>query len=913
MKRLRRPAFLGTIALLLAAVALGADRRGPFVQPPRSVRSRDIDQQHLRLELSFNWQRREVRGRAVHTLKPFVPLEEIVLDAADMQIEQVALADGRGHPKEKKLKFNTRGDKLTIALDRRYRPDEVIRLAIDYRLTEPERGVHFVVPDQGRQKNNSRVPQGDGSSLAGHRSATVPGKPGQSPTCLSPHCPREPEQVAMVWTQSEPVDARYWFPCFDSPTDRLTSEVLVTVPDGFLVLSNGVLAGKKANPDGTCTWHWVQKQSHVTYLMSVVTGEFEAYKQQWDGIPIVSYVPRGRLAEAARSFEKTPEMVKFFSEKIGYRYPWPKYTQICVDEYVVGGMEHTSATTLTQETLHDARAELDTSSDGLVSHELAHQWWGDLLTCKDWAEVWLNEGFATYFATLWTEHDLGPDEALWRRYREAESYFSEDEGRYRRPIVTYRYQKPWDMFDRHSYPKGARVLHMLRFVLGEERFWKAIGHYCRKHAFGTVETADLRTAIEESTGQGLNWFFDQWVYHGGHPEYQVSYEWDEPQKTVRLTVKQTQKVDELTPLFRMPVDIELVTPKETTRQRILVSKAEETFHFTLPERPRRVCFDPEDWILKKLVFEKSKQEWLDQAAHDEHLICRVRAVQALAGFTKDPEVLDALARAARHDEFWGVRQEAVRALGKFSGDRPRDVLLQAARQDGKSDVRREAIKALAGFSSPQTREALREIIRQDRSYYVAAEALRTLVQVDRPGCRPDLIAAINQESYEEVILRAAADGLAELGDREAARQFLALLECPSAGGATSPTQGPATPRRRAAVMSALARLGKGDPQITQALGRQLDDPRHWVRSAACEALGETGDPAAIELLLARRNKETVSRVVRAIDDNLAKLRQQQNDLQKIRQQLGVLQKENRQLGERLKKVERALTPSGKGD
>ena len=866
MKKLAVATFLGVMVLALAAVGLAADRRGPFAQPPRSVRSRDVDQQHLRLELQPNWERRELRGRAVHTLRPFVPLEEIELDAAEMKIEQVALADESGNPKENKLKFALRGEELTITLDHRYQPEELIRVAIDYRLTEPERGVYFVVPGKN-----------------------------------------DPKQVQMVWTHSEPVDARYWFPCVDSPADRLSSEILVTVPKDFFALSNGVLAGKKDNQDGSCTWHWVQEQSHVAYLLSMVAGEFEAYQQQWDGIPVVSYVPKGRLADAARSFEKTAEMVAFFSEQTGYRYPWPKYTQICVDEYIGGGMEHTSATTLTLETLHDARAHLDTSSDGLVSHELAHQWWGDLLTCKDWAEIWLNESFGTYFATLWTEHDLGRDEAAWRRYQEAESYFSEDQDRYRRPIVTYRYEKPWDMFDRHAYPKGARVLHMLRFVLGEERFWKAIRHYCRKHAFGTVETADLRTAIEETTGQGLNWFFDQWVYHGGHPEYEVSYQWDRQQKTVRLTVKQTQKVDELTPLFQMPVEIELVTPGETKRQRILVSKAEETFHFSLADqpsvgaRPRRVCFDPDDWILKKLRFEKSKEEWLDQAAEDEHLTCRVGAVQGLAQYTKDGEVLGVLAKVARNDPFWAVRQEAVKALGKFSGQPARDALLVAARQDGKSDVRREAVKALANFLHDQTREVLREIIRQDRSYYVAAEALRTLVQVDRAGCRTELLAAMPRESHEEVILKAAADGLAELGDQEAAQQFRALLD------------GPSAPRRRAAVMGALATLGQGDPKVTQSLGRQLDDARYWVRTAACEALGKTGDPegapAAIELLLARRDKEPFPRVLRVLDDNLAKLRQKQDKLEKVRQQLEGLQKENRQLEERLKKLEDALAPA----
>lgn len=856
MKRPRTVTLVAILLLSLPPIGLAAARRGPFTAPRRSVRSRDVDQRHLRLELKFNWERQEVRGRAIHTLIPFVPLQKIELDAAAMRVDRVGLVGGGHESNEEQLRFDSRGGKLTIRLDRRYRPDEAVRLAIDYRVTRPERGIHFVVPDRN-----------------------------------------EPDQARMVWTHSEPVDARRWFPCVDSPTDRFTSEVLVTVPEGLFVLSNGVLREKKDNPDGTRTWHWAQEQSHVSYLVSVVAGEFDAYEQQWDGIPVISYVPAGRLPDAARSFKKTPEMIAFFSRKIGYRYPWPKYAQICVDEYVAGGMEHTSATTLKLGTLHDQRAGLDVSSEGLVSHELAHQWWGNLLTCKDWAELWLNESFATYFATLWIEHDRGPDEAAWRRREEAESYFAEDKNRYRRPIVTYRYRQPGQMFDRHSYPKGARVLHMLRFVLDEEPFWRAIRHYCKKHAFDTVETADLRVAVEESTGQGLNWFFDQWVDHGGHPEYHVSHRWDEQRKTLRMTVKQTQKVDELTPLFRMPVDIELVTPGTTTRQRVWVAKREHTFHFPLDRRPRRVCFDPEDWILKKLTFEKSREEWLDQLRHDEHVICRFRAVRGLAKLAGENAVRDALAEAARGDKFWAVRQEAVRALGNFGGRAARDALLRAARQDCKSFVRREAIKTLAKFPHPKTRQALRRIIRHDRSYYAVAEALRALVQVDRAGCRPELLEAMQQESLQQVILKAAAEGLAELGCREVAEQFQTLLD------------GPCPPRRRAAVMNALARLGEGDPKVTEALGRHLDDARPWVRRAAGEALGKTGDRAAIDRLLARRRRETALSVLRTIDDSLDQLRGQQADLEEIRREIKALRRDNRRVSERLKKLEAAQAPA----
>jgi aminopeptidase N len=854
MKRLPAAVFTLLAVFLLAAAGIAEDRRGPFVHPPRSVRGRDFDQRHVRLELTFSLEDQKFTGRVVHRLVPFVPLGSIELDAAEMKVFKVVLADDRGHKLKGTgpLEFTHRGDRLSVTLDRAYLPSETIGLAIDYLVSQPEHGVHFVLPEV-----------------------------------------TEPDRPRMIWTQSEPEYARYWFPCFDSPNDRITSEILATVPDDFLVLSNGILKEKKDNGNGTRRWHWVQEQSHVTYLMSVVAGRFDAFEQSWKGIPVVSYVPQGRLSEAERSFEKTPAMIGFFSQISGYPYPWPKYSQICVEEYGWGGMEHTTATTLNVTTLHDARAHLDHTSDGLVAHELVHHWYGDLITCKDWAEIWLNESFATYFTTLWVEHDQGADEAVWRLHGEAESYFTEDAKRYRRPIVTYRYPTPGRMFDRHSYPKGARVLHMLRFVLGDDEFFKALRHYTKKHEFTTVETAQFRIAVEEATGQGLNWFFDQWLYHGGHPEYHVSHDWDAKQKSLRMTVKQTQKVDDLTPLFRMPIEIELVTPDETIVRKVTVSKAEQTFDFTLKQRPLRVCFDPNDWVLKKLTAHKSREEWLDQLANSARVICRARAVQGLREFNKDEDVAAALAEAAAKDPFWGVRQEAAKALAKFPGDGTRKALLGAAKSDPKSFVRRAAVKSLADFPHDETQAALREIVKSDRSYETAAEALRSLVKVDRANCRDDLLGALAVKSHREVILRAAADGLADLNDPVAASKLTAMLDSPT------------TADRRIAVLRALARLLGDGPGTLEILGRHLNDPHSEIRTAACEALAATGDPAAIDLLTARREKEENARMIQTIDDNLAKLRDKQTQLGKLRKDLDATKREDRKLRDRIKKLEDA--------
>lgn len=845
-----RNVLLGVLASFLAcSSALAQDRRGPFIHEPRSVRTREVDQKHIRLELRFDLDKQQFDGRAVLHLSPYKALSAVTIDAAGMKIKSVAAINQAPQKGERELKFETKGHSLIVKLGREYAIGENLQLAIQYQVSKPAHGAHFVVPD-----------------------------------------PSEPTQPKMVWTQGEPEFARFWYPCIDSSSDRLTSEILVTAADKYLVLSNGSLKEKKQNADGTKTWHWVQEKTHVTYLFSVVVGEFEALEQSWDGIPVLSYVPKGRLADAARSFDKTPAMLKYFSDKIGYRYPWPKYAQICVDEYAWGGMENTSATTLNLRTLHNERAHLDVSSINLVAHELAHQWWGDLLTCKDWGELWLNESFATYFATLWTEHDEGWDEAAWARHQEAKSYQDEDR-RVRRSIVNYRYNSPENMFDRHSYPKGGRVLHMLRFELGDELFWRALNHYISVNHFRSVETADLRIAIEESTGQGMNWFFDQWLYRGGHPDFVVDWNWDEANKTARVTIKQTQKVDDVTPLFRTAVELEFASPQATLIRRVNVSKAEETFHFQLEHRPTRVCFDPRDWILKTLKFEKSKEELLDQLARDQHVLPRVEAAQDLAKLVQDGDVVEALLRAARSDSFWAVRQAAIKALSKKSDDTVRKAFIDVAKSDAKSFVRREALAALGGFSHDETRQALREVIKRDPSYYAIAEALKTLLKIDRANCEADLLAALEVESNSEVIERSACDGLVELKSTKGAERLTELLKTSQ------------TPERRAVFIASLARLKPDNPASLKQLQEQLANERNHIRRIATEALVAIGSPQAVEWLQEQRGKEELQSMINTIDDAIAKIRNKERDVEQLRKELDEVRKQNKQLEERLKKLE----------
>ena len=369
--------------------------------------------------------------------------------------------------------FERRAGKLDIAFDPPIAAGASATIVVRYRVVRPRHGLFFVKPTAAR-----------------------------------------PNKIAHCWTQSQDENARYWFPCLDHPHSKQTTSTTVVVPKGIFALANGALVERKDEGDRT-TFRYEQKVPHSTYLMTMVAGPFAEVEQRAAGtqsVPVWYFVLPGRESDGERSFGKTPDMIDLFERRVGAPYPYARYSQIAVSDFIFGGMENTSATTQTDRTLHDERAHLDFCSEPLVSHELAHQWFGDLLTCRDWAHAWLNEGFATYFEAVWLESELGYDEYLYDAFGCAARYLDEDAERYRRPIVCNTYRDPIEIFDRHLYEKGAGVLHMLRGELGDARFWRSIRTYVERNAQRNVETIDLIRAIEEATGRNLRAFFDQWVF-----------------------------------------------------------------------------------------------------------------------------------------------------------------------------------------------------------------------------------------------------------------------------------------------------------------------------------------------------------------------------------------------------------------
>jgi aminopeptidase N len=428
MPQLRRTGFpwIALLALLFVHAQDGrADER--FTPPdtaPRYMPDREYDLLHLRLDLDFDWETRTVSGTATNTLSPLRPdTARLVFHAVGLDVTRVRLGeDGTELP----FSLDPAAQTLTVRLDRPRGPGDELRVAIDYS-ARPRAGLWFVGPD-----------------------AAYPKKPRQ------------------IWSQGEPNLNRQWFPSWDYPNDRATTEMVATVARPFTVVSNGRLAEVTDKPDGRRTFHWTMEQPHTTYLVSVVVSEFAKVTDAWKGIPIEYWVPPGREEEARVAFGSTPAMMEYFSTLTGRPYPFAKYAQTTVYDYMWGGMENITATTMTERTLHTARYDVDFSSEGLVSHELAHQWFGDLITCRSWDHLWLNEGFADYMTALWKGHAHGPDELAWEVDDLVQDHLSEARDKYIRPLDTLRYPAPISLFDAHSYQKGALVLHMIRGVLGEE-------------------------------------------------------------------------------------------------------------------------------------------------------------------------------------------------------------------------------------------------------------------------------------------------------------------------------------------------------------------------------------------------------------------------------------------------------------
>ncbi len=497
-----------------------------------------------------------------------------------------------------------------------------------------------------------------------------------------------------IWTQGEAHESQHWYPCFDYPNERSTSEVICHIAADMEVLSNGRKLSETIEDNGKKAVRWLQDKPHANYLICLVAGYFSKLEMRHGELELGFYSQPSVAEHASNSFDETDKMMEFFEEEIGIPFPWDKYDQVTIQDFTAGGMENTTLTTLTNNTIFSKQTENLQSSRGLVAHELAHQWFGDYVTCKDWSHLWLNEGFATYYAILYEGKRFGRDAMLYELYLDANDriFPSRDD---KRPIVYNQYQNPMEQFDFRSYPKGSWVLHMLRSQLGDETYRNCIREYIGKHALSDVVTDDLRQVIEDITGKPMDRFFDQWLYHSGHPRLKLSYEWMPETKLAKIHVEQTQPQHETSMLFELPAVLRFRLGDIYVDKALVISKDKEDFYFSLPTQPTTVRFDPEFTILAEVDFDKPDGMLLEDLKQLDDMIGRLLACKQLAS-RKTQEVTNALRKVMLEDPFFGVRRFAADALDRIKTAESQLALQESWNQQSDARVRSRVVDLMLG-------------------------------------------------------------------------------------------------------------------------------------------------------------------------------------------------------------------------
>ncbi len=782
---------VGIIILIFFTITLFNPLHG---QDPLSIRengqapSHNYDVIHYKLDIRVDEVAKSISGKTTITLIPQFPkLETVLLNAGEMTIKRVTINNGA------ELKFDSTTYMLNVHLDKSYSWKDTLRLTVEYSCN-PKRGMTFYAPDSGY-----------------------------------------PNKRWQFWSQGEDTTNHFWFPCYDYPNDKATSEVIITVNKKFSALSNGKLLSVKENKkENTKTFHWKQSKPHSSYLVMIAGGEYAVLKDKAGKLPLEYYVYPDDTLNGRICFSETPKMIKFFNEKIGFDYPWEKYGQIILQDHF-GGMENTGATTLSDNaTVYDERVRIDESPVSLLAHELAHQWWGDVVTCRDFRHAWLNESFATYFDPLYFEHWKGRDEFDLRMYDNQNSGIWVDTARGRKPVVSE------GSYGENIYPRGASILHMLRFLLGDELFWKSIKHYITKYQFQPVETNDFEIAIEEATGQNLYWFFDQWIYKAGLPIFNIGYTWSDSSQQVSMRVEQIQTMDSLTGVFRTPVNIEITTPSGSTNYRVNILTKDTTFVFPASQKPLLVVFDKGNWLLKRVKFAKSREEWKYQALHAESPISRLRALQGMTLQENNEEFIREITDRMVNDPFWAVRREAVNQSAKIktADEAKRNEIkkgLMEAYKDKKSDVRNAAIAQLGNYKYNDVSVLLTKAL-EDSSYNVLNSALRALVKVDSVNAIPTVSKYLDYPSFRN---RVANTALSALSSVDSVKIIPIAMDRARYG------QPPST---RSTALGVLSKYGKGKPEIISFYKSLLNDKDTGFRSNAARTLGNIGDESVIPAL-----------------------------------------------------------------
>jgi len=650
-----------------------------------------VDIIHTRLELKPDWENCYLYGKATLVLKPyFYATNEVKIDAVGFDLNDVYLLQ-KGS--KSKIDYSYNDKQLTLKLPKPYTRNDSIQIFIDY-----------------VAKPNTLASSGKISTSEDKGLFFI------NPNHSNPYIPTQ------LYSQSETQAASCWFPTIDAPNQRMTQEIFITVAEKYTTLSNGLLVSKTLNSDGTRTDYWKQSLPASPYLTMIAAGEFSVVKDSWHNLEISYYVEKNYAKEARGTFGKTAEMISFFSKKLGVDFPWEKYAQIVVRDYPGGSMENSSATLHGEFMNMTARERIDNDKEEFISHELFHQWFGDMVTCESWSNTPLNESFATYGEYLWLEHSKGKEEADIHHQDDLNTYFNEARAR-QVNMIRYDYDEAEDMFDRHSYEKGGRILHMLRNYLGDDAFFTTLNYYLNKHKFSSVELADLRLACEKISGEDLNWFFNQWFFASGHPELLITYNYNEIDKKETLHIEQLQDLLK-TPLYKLPIDVEIYFEGKKQRHRIFLEKQNQDFEFAVSKQPDLVNVDADKMLLCKKTDMHTLDEWVFQYHNAPLYLDRYEAIDALSKIpgAKSKEVIV----KALNDKNWSIRNFAISKLNKFDKNdltTQKEILKKLALHDERPNVRANAIEKLNELANGEPMTDVYKLALSDVSFQVVAKAL----------------------------------------------------------------------------------------------------------------------------------------------------------------------------------------------
>ena len=649
---------------------------------------------HTKLDLNFSWDSAYVYGRATIQARPyFYSSDQILLDANGFRINSISLVkkDNR-----QPLRYTYNGKKLNIKLDRSYTKDQDFTILIDY----------VAMPN--------KLKIGEDIASAGDRGLYFINKDG-----------KEKNKPRQIWTQGETECNSNWFPTINDPQEKMTQEINITVPNDYVSLSNGTLEYTSLNGNGTRTDSWRQEQPHSTYLTMIAVGNFTITKDKWRDKEVSYYTEPAYASTARLVFGKTPEMIEFFSKKLGVDYPWEKYSQIVVRDFVSGAMENTTATVFFDRMNMSEGEYLDENYEDIISHELFHHWFGDLVTAESWSNLPLNESFATYGEYLWEEHKYGRETADMKGLEDLSAYLGGD--RKKNPdVIRFDYSDREQMFDEISYQKGGRILHMLRKTVGDEAFFKALNLYLTRHAYKNTEIHDLRLAFEEVSGIDLNWFFNQWFLASGHPVLHIQSNYNPEKKEIVVTINQKQDLAKF-PLYRIPMAVDIYSDGNVERKEIVLDKQNQTFIFPSPLMPDLINADAEKYILGEKVENKSLDQYIFQYHHAPLFMDRFEAVTTMLQMKNAP-----LARATLIEGFkdknWLIKIAALSVLEKLTLDEQKSVYEQIrsiALKDEVSLVRAAAVSILGKFYGSQNNRDIFDITKKDKAPSVvkATEAI----------------------------------------------------------------------------------------------------------------------------------------------------------------------------------------------